>query len=113
MKFARLPVGFGNTNLLREPNGELMSRPQAMQAARRSKPVAHRTNAPYRILVASAGDPSTAGAVRVALALARRRGATVQVLAVATPFPHNISAGFGAAPPAVLDDDARRATLEA
>jgi nucleotide-binding universal stress UspA family protein len=67
---------------------------------------------PYRILIGSAGDASALGALKVGALLARRRSATVHALAVATPFPHKLPSVFNVAPPAILDDDSRRAALE-
>lgn len=67
---------------------------------------------PYRMLICSAGDPSSLGALKVGAVLARRRSAAVHVLTVATPFPHKLPSVFDVAPPAMLDDDSRRAAIE-
>lgn len=76
-----------------------------IQTARASH-VSHAPTHPYRIVVASAGEPASLGAIRVALALARRASASVHVVAVATPFLHVAAA-------AAAGDDMRRATVEA
>jgi nucleotide-binding universal stress UspA family protein len=65
----------------------------------------------YRILVASDGLPASLGAIRVALALARRKRAHVSVLTVATPFPHAVPTGFQVAPPSSVDEDNRVSAL--
>ncbi|MEO7085677.1 MAG: universal stress protein [Gemmatimonadaceae bacterium] len=70
------------------------------------------TKQPYRILVASAGDGSSIGAVHVAVTLARRKSASVHVLSVATPFPHVASTGLHVAPPALVDEDNRRGVID-
>lgn len=68
---------------------------------------------PNRILVASSGDASSLGAIRVGLAIARRTGASVQALAVATMFPHIAPSPMQAAPPMLVDADNEQLALEA
>lgn len=67
---------------------------------------------PYRILIGSTGEPSSLGALRLGVALARRKSAVVHVLTVAKPFPHAVPSVFNIGPPAVLDEDNRRAAIE-
>jgi nucleotide-binding universal stress UspA family protein len=67
---------------------------------------------PYQILVATAGEPESLGAIHIALALARRKRARIHVLAVTTPFPHGAPSVFAVAPPVQVDESNRRATLE-
>jgi nucleotide-binding universal stress UspA family protein len=67
---------------------------------------------PFRILVASDAEPASIGAVRLATTLARRRSASVHALTVATPFPHTFPSVFAVAPPALVDDESRRTSLE-
>jgi nucleotide-binding universal stress UspA family protein len=67
---------------------------------------------PFHILLATSGDETSLGAVRVAAALAHKRKAKVEVLTVATPFPHAAPTAFGAMPPAVIDQDSRRQALD-
>lgn len=76
------------------------------------KRLSHRPARPYRILVASTGEPSSLGALRVASELARRKHATVQALTVATLFPHVTPSPFQAAPPILVDEDNRRIALD-
>ncbi len=67
---------------------------------------------PYRILVASDGGPGSLGALRIAVLLGRRTSAAVHAMIVATPFPHRIPTVVNVAPPALIDDQARREVLE-
>jgi nucleotide-binding universal stress UspA family protein len=67
---------------------------------------------PFRILVASAGEADSLGAIRLATTLARRRSASVHALIVATPFPHSFPSIAAIAPPAMVDDGNRRHALE-
>jgi nucleotide-binding universal stress UspA family protein len=87
----------------------LMTAPAVARARRRVQPL---RTAPYRILVASAAEPSSLGAITLATALARRRSASVHALIVATPFPHTFPSIAAMAPPAMVDDESRRAALE-
>lgn len=66
---------------------------------------------PFRILVASAGEPDSLGAIRLATTLARRRSASVHALIVAPPFPHTFPSIVALAPP-MVDDGNRRNALE-
>lgn len=80
----------------------------APRARRRSR---MRTE-PFRILVASAGEPDSIGAIHLATKLARRHSASVHALTVATPFPHTFPSIVSLAPPAMVDDGNRRNALE-
>lgn len=86
-----------------------MTGTQTARAPRRRGNVVRK---PYRILVASAGEPSSLGAMRLTSTLGRRRSASVHALAVATPFPHTTHPIMTMAPPALIDDDNRRQALE-
>jgi nucleotide-binding universal stress UspA family protein len=74
---------------------------------------AHSIEHAYHILVGSDGQPASFGAIRVALALARKKNARVSVLTVAIPFPHAVPTGFQIAPPSMVDEDCRQSALEA
>ncbi len=67
---------------------------------------------PYRILVGSDGTDASLGAIRVAMLLGRRKSASMHALTVATPFPHSFPSVFNVAPPAMVDDENRRAALD-
>lgn len=67
---------------------------------------------PMRILVATAGQPDTEGAITVASLLARRTHALVDVLTVVAPFPHLAPAALRFAPPAVMDEENRREAFD-
>jgi nucleotide-binding universal stress UspA family protein len=60
-----------------------------------------------RILVASAGEPESLGALAVAAELARRHNADVMVLGVATPFPHTMSSFVSVKPAFAADEENR------
>ena len=72
----------------------------------------HRGTLLGNILVASAGDQSSLGAIQIAVALARRQHASVHVLTVAAPFPHALPSGLQIAPPAEIDHVNQRAAIE-
>jgi nucleotide-binding universal stress UspA family protein len=65
-----------------------------------------------RILVAAAGDKDSRGALRLAAELANRDAASVMLLGVATPFPHNLSTFVSMRRPVTMDEASRRAVLE-
>jgi universal stress protein A len=71
-----------------------------------STPRARATKHP--ILVATAGEIESRGALRVAAALAQREGAPVVALGVAAPFAHNLSARLSLRPPVSIDEQTRR-----
>ncbi len=71
-----------------------------------STPRARATKHP--ILVATAGEIESRGALRVAAALAEREGAPVVALGVAAPFAHNLSARLSLRPPVSIDEQTRR-----
>jgi nucleotide-binding universal stress UspA family protein len=75
-------------------------------------PRAGRMAQPYRILVATAGEPESIGAIHVARTLARRKRARIHVLAVTTAFPHSAPPVFPPAPPVQVDESNRLATFE-
>lgn len=64
-----------------------------------------------RILVATAGDADSVGALHFAAELAQQRAATVMALGVATPFPHNVTTLVSLESPVSMDEDARRRVL--
>jgi len=70
------------------------------------------TAQPYRILVATAGEPESLGAIYAARALARRKGARIHVLAVTTPLPHSALPVFAPGSPVQVDESNRLATFE-
>jgi len=65
-----------------------------------------------RLIVATAGDDNSVGALHLASALARRDSASVIALGVTTPFPRDVSPIVSTSP-LVLDEKARRALLDA
>jgi len=60
------------------------------------------------ILVATAGEPESLGALKMAAALAAADGATVVALGVAPPFPHDVSTLLSPRPPVSIDERSRR-----
>lgn len=64
------------------------------------------------ILVATAGEEESRGALEVASALAAADGAQVVALGVGVPFPHNISARLALLPPAAREEQARHQLQE-
>jgi nucleotide-binding universal stress UspA family protein len=73
----------------------------------------HRETTPLRILVAASGEASSLGAVRLASALSTRSDSEVSVIAAAAPSPYAPPRTSEPSLAATLDDDRRRATLEA
>ena len=71
-----------------------------------------RSECAYRILVASAGDASSLGAIRIASALARKENATVHALTVATLLSHSAPSPLQAAPPILTEEENQRVALE-
>lgn len=76
------------------------------------QPAAHSADQYRKILVASAGDPSSTGAIRVAAALAQRQDASVEVVAVTAPFPHAMPTGLQIAPPSLIDKANQQSVIE-
>ena len=72
----------------------------------RAQPTAPASERP--ILVATAGEDESRGALMVAAALAATHRAPVVALGVATPFPHNLSARVTLRPPTSIDEQTRR-----
>jgi nucleotide-binding universal stress UspA family protein len=66
----------------------------------------------FNILVATAGDQESAGAVRAAALLSRRLGGSVEVLTIVTPFPHALPTGLMMASAAEIDEESRKAAIE-
>lgn len=66
---------------------------------------------PFNILVATAGDEESTGAVRAAALLARRMESNVEVLTVVTPFPHALPTGLMMTTAAEVDEDGRKAAM--
>lgn len=64
------------------------------------------------ILVATAGEEESRGALHMAAALSGIDGAQVVALGVGAPFPHNLSAGLALMPPAAIDEQARHQLQE-
>ena len=60
-----------------------------------------------RVLVATAADADSLGALHVAAGLARERGAIVMALGVAVPFPHKVTPLFTVKPPVSIDEHSR------
>jgi nucleotide-binding universal stress UspA family protein len=82
-----------------------------------SAPVSLTTPAPrkveaFNILVATAGDDESTGAVRAASLLARRMGGDVEVLTVVTPFPSALPTGLMMATAAEADEESRKMAIE-
>jgi nucleotide-binding universal stress UspA family protein len=67
---------------------------------------------PFRILVASNGEPEALGAIRIATLVARRRSAAVHALIVAGPYMQTLPSVFAVAPAIFVDGESRRASLE-
>ena len=61
-----------------------------------------------RILVATDGRRESYGALRVAAALGRRPATSVTVVAVVTPFPHNLASVARPDQPVAIDERSRR-----
>lgn len=66
---------------------------------------------PFNILVATAGDDESTGAIRAAALLARRMHAGVEVLAVVPPFPHALPTGLMMASAAEIDEETRKSMV--
>ena len=71
-----------------------------------------RAPATMRILVATAGEPESVGALTIASELARRQNADVLALGVATPFPHTVSTFVSVKPAFATDEENRIRVLE-
>ncbi len=80
--------------------------------APRSPRASRAPRATFRILLATAGDPESRAAIALTASLASRLHATVGVVTVVIPFPHRVAFEFQMAPPAVLDEDNRRAAVD-
>ena len=60
-----------------------------------------------RVLVATAGDADSLGALWLASALTEQRSAEVLALGVTPPFPHTFPSIFRVKPPIVIDEESR------
>ena len=67
---------------------------------------------PLRVLVATAGDADSIGALWIASALARERSAEVMALGVSPPFPHSFPSVFTVKTPLAIDEGSRRRMLD-
>ena len=65
-----------------------------------------------QILIATAGDAESLGALKLVALLAARDGSPVVAVGVATPFPHNVSNLVSMRQPVALDEQARHDVLE-
>ena len=65
-----------------------------------------------RLLLATAGEPETRGALSVAAALTERDDAQVMALGVAVTFSKQVSGMLSMKLPSEIDDEARRHMLE-
>jgi nucleotide-binding universal stress UspA family protein len=65
-----------------------------------------------RIVVATDGDRESFGALRIAAELAARPDTSVTVVAVVTPFPHNLSTVVRPDQPVAIDERGRRSMQE-
>ena len=81
-----------------------MTRTRKIRSPRSPRPA---TKEQFHILVASSGDRTSDGAIRVAGSIALAKHASVEVVTVATPFPHSAPSAFQVAPPPVIDATAR------
>lgn len=84
------------------------SRSHKSRPARRR---AHARAAEPRLLVATAGEPESRGALNVAAALSARDHSDVLVLGVATPFPHNVSTMVSMRRAVPMDEESRLEVL--
>ena len=83
-------------------------------SARKSNmPRSDSSTPPFTILLATAGEPESRGAVRTAARLARHLHASVDVLTVAAPFPHLAPPITLEPSPALIDEDSRANALDA
>jgi nucleotide-binding universal stress UspA family protein len=76
--------------------------------SRRAASTAKASSPERPILVATAGEDESRGALRVAAALAAASHARVVALGVAAPFPHSFSARLTLRPPTSIDEKTRR-----
>ncbi len=81
-----------------------MTRTRKVRSPRSGRPT---TKEPFHILVASSGDRTSDGAIRIAASIALAKHASVEVVTVATPFPHSAPTAFQVAPPPMIDATAR------
>src|SRR5581483_8431827 len=74
-------------------------------------PSATRARERSRLLVATAGEPDSRGALRTAAALTQRDDAEVMALGVAMPFPNRLGSFASMKSPVMIDDERRCAVL--
>src|SRR4051794_21018936 len=65
-----------------------------------------------RLLVATAGEPESQGALSLAAELAARDRAAVVALGVARPFPHGVAGALSLKPPVMIDEESRLDLLD-
>jgi nucleotide-binding universal stress UspA family protein len=82
------------------------------KAKSRARVAANKKDDELRVLLATAGDPQSLGAVWVTSALTRERGAEVLALGVAVPFPHTFPSMFAAKSPLAIDEGSRLQVLK-
>jgi nucleotide-binding universal stress UspA family protein len=75
------------------------------------RPAKRRATLTRHIVLGTAGDQSSAGAIRVAAALARKRGARVDVVAAVEPFAAPALSAVAILPPPSLDEMRRGVAL--
>jgi len=78
---------------------------------RRPHESAHARPAEPRLLVATAGEPESRGALNLAAALGARDHSDVLVLGVATPFPNNVSTVVSMRRAVSMDEESRLEVL--
>src|SRR4051812_18411537 len=71
-----------------------------------------RPQQPFTILVATAGDIESRGAILAAAALARRTSGRVEALTVVAPFPHTPPSGLLMKAPPAMDQANRQASVD-
>jgi nucleotide-binding universal stress UspA family protein len=86
--------------------------PSTIRTKRRRAPITAPRPTSGRILVATAGDRDSHGALSVVAALANRDASDVMLIGVSPPFPHNLSTLVSMRRPVTIDETSRRAVLE-
>ena len=77
----------------------------------RGRSAAPEKNDRLRVVVATAGDPESLGALRVASALTAAHAAEVMALGVSVPFPHTLPSMVTMQSPVAIDEKSRLQTL--
>lgn len=87
--------------------------PPTSRTTRRSRKPATRALPRRRLLVATAGDAESRGALRFAASLCERfPSSAVLALGVALPFPHNVPAMLSLRQPTTIDEESRAELLD-